>query len=348
MKQAPVYFENGAEQLNSFVEENLDKKFFFLVDENTHDYCLPLLLADIEDVVDSEIIEIPDGEEAKSVEVAVQVWETLSELGADRQSILVNCGGGVVTDFGGFVASTFKRGIRFVNVPTSLLSMVDASVGGKTGINLHHLKNQIGTFAQPEMTWINPAFLSTLPEKELLSGFAEMLKHGLIRDRELWSGLAQLDELSAENFGVFIKRAVEIKQSIVALDPTEKGLRKILNAGHTLGHALESWFLDQQKDITHGSAVAAGLVLESFVSWQHGNLAQEDFDEIWSVISKFFPKLEIPEFEGVKSYLKHDKKNVGNETNFVVISEIGNCSEELQSFDNEMVKAAIEFYRASY
>lgn len=348
MEQAAVFFEDGWERLNAFVQANSEQKFCFLVDENTHEFCLPLLLSELPDIESPEIIEVPAGEDAKSPEVAQQIWESLSELSADRSSVIVNCGGGVVTDLGGFIAATFKRGIRFINVPTSLLAMVDASVGGKTGINLGHIKNQIGTFTQPELVYINPAFLKTLPDNEMLSGFAEMLKHGLILDRKLWDDLARLDSLSAENLTPFIQRAGEIKKAVVEEDPNEKGLRKILNAGHTLGHAVESWYLDAAMDITHGEAVAIGLVLESFISWQKDILTQEDFDEFFEGIQKFYPKKQLPEVSALLNYLQHDKKNSGRKIHAVLLSAIGECPSETIEITPEEIQQAIKYYTANY
>lgn len=345
MKQAPVYFENAFAQLNEFIVKHSDRKIIFLVDENTHEYCLPILLAELPEIQDMEIIEIPSGEDSKSIEIATQVWISLSELGADRNSIIINCGGGVVTDFGGFLASTFKRGVKFINVPTSLLSMVDASVGAKTGINLNHLKNQIGTFAQPEMVVINPDFLLTLPEKEMLSGFAEMLKHGLIQDVNHWNQLKEISTLSPENLAPLIQASVEIKKAVVEQDPTEKGLRKILNAGHTIGHALETHFLDHKIQITHGEAVALGLVLESYIAVMKKRLSLNDFEEIKSVIDKFYTKVDLPKAEQILPLLMHDKKNVGNEIQCVLLDKIGLCNPEPVNISIAEVDLAFDFYQ---
>ncbi|MCL4152909.1 UNVERIFIED_CONTAM: hypothetical protein GTU68_035655, partial [Idotea baltica] len=213
-----------------------------------------------------EIIEIESGEINKTIETCVGVWEALSELGADRKSILINLGGGVLTDLGGFVASTFKRGIAFINVPTTLLSMVDASVGGKTGVDLGSLKNQVGVINQPVMVLVIPDFLDTLEERQLESGFAEMLKHGLIKDRQYWDDLKMVSTLS--EMKDHILKSVEIKNEVVLIDPTEQGLRKILNYGHTLGHAIESYFLASQEKSTllHGEAIAIGMITEGYLS----------------------------------------------------------------------------------
>lgn len=347
MQQAPLYFENGFQQLNQCIESNKTSKFFFIVDENTHEYCLPLLLSELGEIQDMEIVEIPEGEDAKSIEVATQVWQTLIELGADRQSIIINCGGGVVTDFGGFIASTFKRGIKFINIPTSLLAMVDASVGGKTGINLSHLKNQIGTFSQPEMVIIYPDFLKTLPQREMLSGFAEMLKHGLIQSKKHWENLTELKELTPENVAPFISDSVQIKREVVEQDPTEKGLRKILNAGHTLGHALETWYLENGVEVTHGEMVALGLLLEAYISVQKGELSEQDFEEIEQRIRTFYNKVVLPDFNQILGLLSHDKKNKDGKIQFILLNGIGHCSSETYEVESALISETFNYYKST-
>ncbi|MGI9526199.1 MAG: 3-dehydroquinate synthase [Weeksellaceae bacterium] len=343
----PIYFADIS-PLNQYIRQNAGNKYFFIVDDNTHDFCLPYLLSELEFIQDIEIIEIPSGEAAKEIEVANQVWQSLLELGADRNSIVINCGGGVVTDFGGFVASTFKRGIRFINVPTSLLAMVDASVGGKTGINLNHSKNQIGTFAQPEMVIIFPEFLETLPENQLRSGFAEMLKHGLIQSPKHWTNLTQIQSLTPENVEPYILDSIQIKKDVVVLDPTEKGLRKILNAGHTLGHALESWYLDNHLEITHGEAVALGLVLESYIAKELDVLANTAFENILKGIQKFYHKLDLPEREQILKYLQQDKKNQDGVIQFILLNDIGQCTYQTYAVPEMLIDAAFDFYNNHY
>lgn len=345
---APIYFENSFRQLQEFIDLNNKNKFIIIVDENTHQHCLPILLADIQGVEDMEIIEIPAGESFKSIEIAIQVWLSLGTFNADRNAIIINCGGGVVTDFGGFVASTYKRGIRYVNVPTSLLAMVDASVGSKTGINLEHYKNQIGSFYAPEMVLILPEFLKTLEKKELLSGFAEMLKHALIQDKNHWIELSKIKDLQAEFIAEFIPRSIAIKKSIVEQDPKEKGLRKILNAGHTLGHAIESFYLLHDKEITHGEAVMAGLILESHISVSRNQLSLEEFEEIKYVSESFYPKLELPDSEQILPILLYDKKNVGTEIKAVLLKEIGQCSQDSTQIKALEIQNAIDYYKQNY
>src|SRR5690606_33182988 len=221
MKQTPIYFQEIFTTLNDVLNQKGYQSVFVLVDENTHEHCLPLLLSEIHENLLIEIIEIPAGEENKAIEIAVQVWETLAETRTSRKSVMINLGGGMVTDMGGFIASTFKRGIDFINIPTSLLAMVDASVGGKTGIDLNGIKNIIGTFSMPELTLIHPDFLQTLPEREFRSGLAEMLKHGLIQDRNHWLKLIEIENYNLETVRYLIEESVRIKQEIVENDPFE-------------------------------------------------------------------------------------------------------------------------------
>ena len=223
------YSEQAYTKLNIYIKNTKLSKLFILVDSNTHNYCLPEFLSRLENTEELEIIEMEAGEEFKNLETCLGIWNAMSELGGDRKSLLINLGGGVVTDLGGFVASTFKRGISFINVPTSLLAMVDASVGGKTGIDLGNLKNQIGVINQPQLVLINPNFLETLPSEHMRSGLAEILKHGLVADEKYWNKISKLKNLSTEDLPAIIKESINIKSTIVAKDPFEENERKILN-----------------------------------------------------------------------------------------------------------------------
>ena len=263
-------------------------------------------------------------------------------MGGDRKSVLINIGGGVVTDLGGFVAATFKRGIDFINIPTTLLAMVDASVGGKTGVDLGNLKNQVGVIEQPKMVLIFPEFLNTLEERQLKSGFAEMLKHGLIMDDVYWN------HLCADSGDAYqqaeIKTSIKIKGAIVVQDPTEKNIRKKLNFGHTLGHAIESYFLKstERETLLHGEAIAIGMVLEAYLSHKLTGLSKIELDEIKRNFAKQyapvkFSKLEI---DTILELLKHDKKNAHGNINFVLLNSIGNAVID--------VKVSSEFLRESF
>lgn len=336
-----IHFNKGDyETLNRFLAAGNFSKIFILVDENTNEFCLPKLLPSIATELEIEIIELEVGEENKTIETCVGVWEALIELGADRKSIIINLGGGVVTDMGGFIAATFKRGIPFINIPTTLLAMVDAAVGGKNGIDLGGLKNQIGTITNPEMIIIDVEYLETLSQRELKSGLAEMLKHGLIADKKHWNQLKDFAEFDFSTFEMIIKESVAIKNTIVTQDPTENGIRKALNFGHTLGHAIETYFLENPtKDkLLHGEAIACGMILESFISVKKGLLSPTEYNEIKRALHGIFEKLAFTEND-INSILKlliHDKKNEYGQVQFALLNGIGSISIN-QSTDNETI-----------
>lgn len=325
-----IYFkENGAESLNNFIEINQYSKIFVLVDENTNELCSAKFLGDLATEIPIEIIEIEAGESSKDIEICVELWRFLTENEADRKAVLINLGGGVISDIGGFVASTYKRGIDYINVPTTLLAMVDASIGGKNGIDLDQLKNQIGTITTPNLLYINTDFLHTLPENELRSGLAEMIKHGLIADKNHWNSFLDISQLNYETLNQLIRESISIKNQIVITDPKEKGIRKTLNFGHTIGHAIESYFLSQndKKSLLHGEAIAIGMVLEADISRHLKMLSQNDFELIEKTIFSIFPKVILNENEiaNIIELLKHDKKNEYGKILLSLIDEIGSC-----------------------
>jgi 3-dehydroquinate synthase len=259
-----VFFKNSLQELSAFLNQKKYSKVFVLVDSNTEIQCLPALQNALGSI-EFDLIEVTPGEENKNIDFCIGIWRMLLDFGADRNSIMINLGGGVITDMGGFAASTFKRGIDFVQVPTTLLSQVDASVGGKTGVDMNNVKNIIGTFTQPKAVYIHTPFLKTLSDRELRSGYAEVIKHGLIYDASLFKKLKGIapQELNDE----IIYRSIEIKNEVVMKDPFEKGLRKILNYGHTIGHAVESYSLKQDKSpLLHGEAIAIGFICEAYLS----------------------------------------------------------------------------------
>lgn len=342
-----VHFnEQGYKALNAHLKEFNYSRIFVLVDENTHQHCLPLFLSQLEGANDFEIIEIESGEENKNITTCTGVWEALSELDGDRKSLLINLGGGVITDLGGFVASAFKRGIHFINVPTSLLAMVDASVGGKTGVDLGMLKNQIGVINQPQMVVIATDFLKTLNTRQLQSGFAEMLKHGLIRSETYWKRLKQLN--SFDSLDAPIYDSVVIKNNIVCKDPTEQHLRKILNFGHTLGHAIETHYLtsENRETLLHGEAIAAGMVLEAYLSNQLSGLEIHHLEDIKSTFLERYKKVEFSDsdIEAIVSLLKFDKKNTHGNINFVLLKAIGETEIDCR-VPNELFKKAFAYYK---
>lgn len=327
MKQTPILFENIFDSLNTLIEIQKEETIFILVDENTHKHCLSLLLSEIKTSRVVEIIEIPAGEENKSLEITQQVWATMSELGGNRNGLLINLGGGMVTDLGGFIASTFKRGIKYINIPTSLLAIVDASVGGKTGIDLNGVKNLIGTFSMPELTLIYPSFLKTLPQRELKSGLAEMFKHGLIQSYSHWDNLIHLNNYNSESILDLIQESIHIKLKIIETDPYETGLRKSLNFGHTIGHAIESEYLTSENPFLHGEAVVIGMLVESILSYENELITKVELDTIFSNLVKVFGQFEIPsdKIPNLLNWMKFDKKNEHSKINFSLLNGIGNC-----------------------
>lgn len=345
-----IHFNNKCyTSLNQHVKENNFSKIFILVDENTHQYCLGKFLKKLETNIAIEIIEIESGEINKTINTCVGVWNTLSELDADRKSLMINIGGGVITDLGGFVACTFKRGISYINVPTTLLSMVDASVGGKTGVDLGHLKNQIGVISNPDLVLIDTQFLDTLPKDQMRSGLAEMLKHGLITGKNYWNKFTDLSKLNLDDLDELIHESVIIKRNVVEEDPFENGLRKTLNFGHTLGHAIESYFLSNPNKITllHGEAIAVGMILASYISTELVGFPKETTNSIKKLFHSYYDKVifEESDYPNIIELLKYDKKNNHGNINFVLLEDIGKCKIDCL-VDNEVIINAFKYYNA--
>jgi 3-dehydroquinate synthase len=307
---------------------------FILCDSNTNEHCVRFLLETIPALNEVPIIEIPEGEESKSLEIVAQLYEELLHHNADRQSLLLNVGGGVISDIGGFVASTYKRGIDFINIPTTVMAQVDAAMGGKCGIDLMDVKNAVGLFSWPKNVLVFTGFLNTLPEKELKSGFAEMLKHALIADTEYWEALSHVDPKDAAQIAVFVKRSNEIKSEITIQDPNEHSVRKKLNYGHTVGHAIESFFLAKSEPITHGNAVGWGIIVENRIALRLGILSESTTETIEKRLFNIFglvPEFSEQEIQQILEFILNDKKNTTRGVNISLISEIGQCS-----FDNHV------------
>ena len=311
---------------------------FILTDENVAPFWLPEVAHWLHCDAAIDII-IKSGEEHKNLQTVQRIWKTLMKHHADRNALLVNLGGGVVIDLGGFAASTYKRGIKFINVPTTLLAMVDAAIGGKTGIDFDGAKNQIGTFAEAEKVVIDPVFLTTLPQRELLSGLAEMLKYGFIADADLLN-------VNLDNYQQFIDRCGKIKREIVAKDPHETGLRKILNFGHTIGHTIESHCLTTDCPLLHGEAVALGICAALWLSVkQYGldaNVLQDFEKQLPVLLSSTELSLSEADIEPIMAYLVHDKKNRGGRLQFVLLKAVG---EPVWDVDVmlDLVREALEF-----
>ena len=343
-----VYLNSkGYSEFDKLLKKLNFSKLFVLVDTNTHQFCLPRFLQKINSPIEIEVIEMEAGEENKTLETCNQIWKVLSELGADRKSLLVNLGGGVVTDLGGFVAATFKRGIATVHFPTTLLAMVDAALGGKNGVNLDGLKNQVGVIKPPEMVIADTSFLNTLPPVEMRSGLAEMLKHGLIQDESYWDRLSGLDNMTTDDLDELILRSIEIKETIVQQDPTEQNLRKSLNFGHTLGHAIESYLLEhpERTKLLHGEAVAVGMVLAAYLSQKLEGFSENKTNEIKAAIVSLYGQVSFTTEEQKKiiDLLKFDKKNDGGKINFVLLRKIGEPVIDRQ-VPNKLILEAFTYY----
>lgn len=337
-------FETVRSYLHQY--EFKENKVFVLVDENSRKYCLPRLMSNIQLFQRVHILEVPSGEETKNLEIAQRLWRELIAAGADRSSVLINLGGGAISDLGGFVASTFKRGIRYVNIPTTLLAMVDASIGGKAGIDLDGLKNQIGVFSNPQIVFIIPEFLDTLPRRQYLNGFAEVIKHALIYEKHYWEDLSGISFANTSNWKEIINWSAEIKNYFVMEDPLDTGFRKVLNFGHTLGHALESFSLvHDQEPLLHGEAIAIGLICESYISYKHAGLPKEELDAIVEYVLSNFDFYPIPSdsMDAILDNLKHDKKNLRDNLNFTLLTSIGNSMIN-QHADIKLVKESLLYY----
>lgn len=335
--------DDALHYLNDFLEEKTHySKYFIFVDENTTEYCLQTILHNCPKLAEAEIIESESGEENKTIEVVTQVWYAMSDAHADRKSLVINLGGGVISDMGGFIASTYKRGVDFLNIATTLLSQVDASVGGKLGIDLGGLKNQIGVFNFPQMVVIYPPFLSTLEFRQLRSGFAEVLKHALIQDKNYWEKVKNIEVQIDNDWNEIIQHSVQIKNKVVLEDPKEQGLRKILNFGHTIGHAIETYHLENDEDFfLHGEAIAMGMIAEGFLSNKKTGLSNNELKEIVVVLKRAFDLKPIPteNFGSYCSLMIHDKKNSAGKISCSLLSQIGECKWDIFINKDELLQA---------
>lgn len=338
VKIAPI-----SESLASFFAQNEYSHVAILVDEFTNKYCLPI----IQNLLPSNFtkILIKSGEHHKNLATCEQVWDRMTKANMDRHSLLINLGGGVIGDLGGFCASTYKRGIDFIQIPTTLLAQVDASVGGKLGIDFHGLKNHIGVFQLPKTVLIDPKFIDTLSIQQKKSGFAEIIKHCLIRDEKEWDLIRQqsFEEL---NLSKLIAHSVAIKEAVVLEDPKEAGLRKILNFGHTLGHAIETYLLDKGKrKILHGEAIAIGMIVEAFISHQRDLISLQELEEIESYLFENYGRVKLhpEEISKIIALTAQDKKNKGKEIRFSLLTGIGDCGYDIPVSASEM-KKAIQYY----
>lgn len=338
-----VFSVNPSADLKAFLDQRKYSKIAVLTDENTFKHCYPLVK---DGLPPHNVIQAKSGEEAKTIHTCTVIWQAMTDQALDRHSVLVVLGGGVLGDMGGFCAATYKRGIDFILIPTTLLSQVDASIGGKLGVDFNHFKNHIGVFQHPAFTILHSGFLKTLSERELRSGFAEIIKHTLISDRLMWEYIRTTNYTSLD-WQKLIKHSVDFKQKVVLEDPKEKGLRKILNAGHTIGHAVETHLLESGNKIMHGEAVAAGLVAESYIAKEKGMLGANDLDAICEYVVTAYGKINITSDadETILKLALQDKKNLGNKILCVLLEGIGKARWDCEISSDE-VKRALSFYRS--
>ena len=347
MEQQKVIFSDHLQStINQTIADCPHDRLFVLTDETTSRLCLPLI-AEFESMTGTCPIVIPATDQHKDLESLAHVWDELQQHGATRHSLMVNLGGGMVTDLGGFAASTFKRGLHFINIPTTLLSMVDASVGGKTGINFGGLKNEIGVFRNADSVILDTTFLQTLDEENLLSGYAEMLKHALISDEKMWAEHILYSPLTSHLSPLtsMVAQSVAVKQRIVTEDPHEQGLRKALNLGHTAGHAFESMALERTR-ILHGYAVAYGLVVELYLSHMKTGFPADRLRQTVQYIKEHYGRMAITcdDYPRLLQLMRHDKKNVGSDINFTLLGAIGDIRINQTATDQE-IQEALDFYR---
>lgn len=346
MKQRVIISRHLKTELAEAITECEHDRIFVLVDETTNKLCWALV-KDYLCLKDAQTIVIGATDRRKNLDTLVHVWESLQQGKATRHSLLINLGGGMVTDLGGFAASTYKRGINFINVPTTLLAMVDASVGGKTGINFGGLKNEIGVFNDAEFVLLDTNWLRTLDEANIRSGYAEMLKHGLIADETMWAELINfnLAQPDLRQLASMLDKSVRIKERIVAEDPHEKGIRKALNLGHTFGHAFESWAMKRQP-VLHGYAVAFGLIAELYLATTQTDFPTERMRQTVNFIRAYYGSLPITcnDYPELIELMHHDKKNHGNEINVTLLDGIGDIRID-QTITEEDIKEALDFFR---
>ncbi len=339
-----IFLGDAAEALDKWLKKNQYASHFALIDEQAYrlhkkridDWCKKHKI---------KALQISVNEKLKSIRTCEKIWTWLMAEGADRHSLLLNIGGGIIGDMGGFAAATYKRGMAFIQMPTTLLAQVDASIGGKLAVNFKSIKNNVGVFRNPETIIIDTAFLKTLSDRELTSGFAEVIKHALIVDKKLWKKLNKIENLRAVNWDKLLPQAVAVKNEIVKIDPYEKKERKSLNFGHTIGHALESIFMKTKNPLLHGEAIAVGMICEAFLSHESGFISKNELTAITAFISRFYTKRKITtsQIKKVSQLVKHDKKNKGKKVNYTFLRGIGDFKIN-QSATTPSLEGSIYYY----
>ena len=362
LKEYDIFVGGHREPLSTFLKKGNYSKIAVLLDENSKRHCLPLVLEGLDFEIPT--IEIPAGELHKTIETCQHVWAEMLRLGLDRRSLLICLGGGVTGDLGGFCAAAFLRGIDFIQIPTTLLSMADSSIGGKVGVDFNFVKNIIGFFQNPKAVFINPVFLKTLPDPEIRSGFAEIFKHALIADAALWAELQAVHDLRQVDWERLLPPSLAVKKRIVEEDPHEKGIRKALNFGHTIGHAVESHSIsgfgfrisagfseirNPKSEISHGAAVALGIVCESWLSWKLAGLPAESLEQITAFVLRFYEPypLKMDDFSELLALMKKDKKNEQGRINFTLLPAIGAAKIDWYC-DEKLIAASLEYYIGAF
>jgi 3-dehydroquinate synthase len=340
-----IFVGNANEALTN-IDTTPYSQIILLCDENTERHCLPLLTSFLAKKATTIII-VSAGEQHKNLLTCEKIWQQLLDYQVDRKALLINVGGGVIGDMGGFCASTFKRGFDFIQVPTTLLSLVDASVGGKLGIDFNGFKNTIGVFQDPKAVIIDVRFLKTLPYKELRSGYAEVIKHTLIADKKDWQRHSQIKDIHLLDWKTIVYNSLVVKKNIVEQDPFEKNIRKALNFGHTVGHAVESYFLDTATPLLHGEAIAIGMIVETFFSYQKGFLTLSEKKQIVDYLLKIYGKISFKSdiFDVLIKNMQQDKKNEHKEINFTALEKIGTFKINQTVSEKEIVEGLI-FYQS--
>lgn len=346
-KGTVFFHEEGWRRLSEYLKQNQVENVFLILDKHTEIHCLPVLFHNLNKELSFRIISIPCGEENKNLSTTIFAWEELARMGADKGSLIINLGGGMVTDLGGFVASTYKRGIPFVHIPTSLLAMVDAAIGGKTGIDFKNIKNQIGTVELPAMILIDPEFLGTLPKNQLKSGMAEVIKHSIIKGEDEWNRIKEININELDKIKNVIPQSIAIKERIVKIDPYEKQERKILNYGHTLGHAIESHFIiDKTKSaLLHGEAIAIGMILETYISCKQVGFHPRKLEDFANYVLSMFAKQLFNEkdIREIINLTRFDKKNSNGEVRFVLMEDYGKFIID-STVSEKLIRESFDFY----
>ena len=341
MKQNIIISQNISNDLKSFLNKNNFSSTIILVDENTEKYCLPLI--NYEELKNLLILKINSGEKNKRIETVIQIWDKLISKKIDKNAIFINLGGGLISDIGNFVASTYKRGISCINIPTTLMAQVDASIGGKNGINFKEIKNIIGTINHNITIFVYPEFINSQEIKDIKSGFGEMIKHSLLVGGQIWEETKKIKNIDISKIKKLIPQNIKIKQYFVEKDPYDKKERHALNLGHTIGHALESISFESKKTITHGEAVVNGIVVEAIISKQKKFLNKKKFDEITSYIISHYKLQKIKSPDKILSFLKNDKKNSFGHLYFTLLKDIGQYLINVKVNEDEIKKAISEF-----